>query len=514
MPTINENLLPATTGLALGNTNQQWIAYLSNAFAGTIQSLTSNPALTGIIRLASTDTIAWRNNANTADVTLSKTGAAVTTTPADTLVFTGGGFEGPFISHIASPAGSGELRLATADSISWRNQANTADIVGISKNASDQIVVLNPVLNNPTLTNVAAITVIPPTPVFTNTQMNECLVSEVNGLTPNEYNTVQAGNFSTDAMAGCVDMPITATVHQINGMAGYVTNHVNVPQSGGAVGGYFQGRQIASNGSSWGANSLVQDTVGLTGHQIISNEVDVNVLGVPARAFGVLVTGASTGTVPALGSAAGIEIRSPGYVGGSVLHWPAALNIPDGSGTLAVNIGTTTTANSVGSMPITLNGRDGGAVAHSSTISCDLNGRLQVNSLNVPVETAVVDLTAQTAAVGTTTLYTVPALGQGQYRISWNAKVTTAAGVSSTLGALTIVYTDPDGVAQTITCGAQTSAGAIATTSATNTTAAVLLGIPMLLNCKLSTVISYAMAYASNAANAMNYNLHIRLESL
>lgn len=132
----------------------------------------------------------------------------------------------------------------------------------------------------------------------------------------------------------------------------------------------------------------------------------------------------------------------------------------------------------------------------------------------VPSEYATVDLTGQTAAIATTTLYAVPSTGAGQYRVSWNAKVTTAAGSSSTLGALTITYTDPDGVAQTITAGAQTSAGAIATTSTGNSTTTVLLGLPMLLNCKASTNIQYAMAYASNAANAMAYNLHIKVEAL
>jgi hypothetical protein len=130
-----------------------------------------------------------------------------------------------------------------------------------------------------------------------------------------------------------------------------------------------------------------------------------------------------------------------------------------------------------------------------------------------PQEVATVDLTAQTAAVVTATLYAVPATGQGQYRLSWNAKVTTAAGVSSTLGALTIVYTDPDGVAQTITAPATIAAGTIATTSAGNTTGTVLVGMPLLLNAKLSTNITYAFAYASNAANAMNYNLHLKLEA-
>jgi hypothetical protein len=92
--------------------------------------------------------------------------------------------------------------------------------------------------------------------------------------------------------------------------------------------------------------------------------------------------------------------------------------------------------------------------------------------------------------------------------------VTTVAGTSSTLGALTIVYTDPDGVAQTITAAAQSNAGVIETTDAGNLTTTVLLGVPILLNCKASTNITYAMAYASNAANAMAYNLHLKLEPL
>ena len=133
-------------------------------------------------------------------------------------------------------------------------------------------------------------------------------------------------------------------------------------------------------------------------------------------------------------------------------------------------------------------------------------------TIGIPGIVAGVDLTAQTAAVGTTTLYSVT--NAGQYRLQWNSKVTTAAGTSSTLGALTIVYTDPDGVAQTITAGAQTSAGAIATTTTTNTTAAVLLGVPILINAKAGTNITYAFAYASNPANAMNYNLHLKLEAL
>jgi hypothetical protein len=162
----------------------------------------------------------------------------------------------------------------------------------------------------------------------------------------------------------------------------------------------------------------------------------------------------------------------------------------------------------------------GNSVYTTPVISFGVGGVVKYNGIatvggGIPAEYAAVNLTAQTAAVTTTTLYAVPASGAGQYRVSWNAKVTTPATtgtVTSTLGALTIVYTDPDGVVQTITAAASVAAGTIATSSAGNTTATVLLGMPLLLNCKLSTNITYAMAYASNTAAEMQYNLHIVLE--
>ena len=156
---------------------------------------------------------------------------------------------------------------------------------------------------------------------------------------------------------------------------------------------------------------------------------------------------------------------------------------------------------------VTFGGSSAGVVTTYKKIATVSNG--------IPSEVATVDSTGLTAAVGTTTLYAVPATGAGQYRLCWDAKVTTAAGTSSTLGALTIVYTDPDGNAITITAGALQIGGTIATTVTTNSvTTAALYGIPLFLNCKASTNITYAMAYASNAANAMAYNLHLKLEAL
>lgn len=146
----------------------------------------------------------------------------------------------------------------------------------------------------------------------------------------------------------------------------------------------------------------------------------------------------------------------------------------------------------------------------SSTIS-NYKGTPTVSD-GVPYEVATIDLTSQTAAIGATSLFT--SIGAGQFRVSWNSKVTTVAGTSSTLGPLIVSYVDPDGVTQSITAPATIAAGTIATTSTGNTTTTVLLGMPLLLNVKAATNFSYTFGYASNAAAVMNYNLHIKVEAL
>jgi hypothetical protein len=219
--------------------------------------------------------------------------------------------------------------------------------------------------------------------VFTNVQTSEYLQSLIGGCSTSEYGLVQAGNFTTDAIAGCATMPVTATVHQVDGIAGYVVNNANVSQSGGAVGGYFQARNTGNNASSFGTNSLVQDTAGNTGHQMIASEFDTNVLGAPARVWGILLNGASNGTMPALGSSAGIEIRAPGAALANSLRWPAALNIIDSTGTVAINVGTVASGNSQSSQPIQLQGRDSGGVTRNLQLSGSPGGALTINALTV-----------------------------------------------------------------------------------------------------------------------------------
>lgn len=125
---------------------------------------------------------------------------------------------------------------------------------------------------------------------------------------------------------------------------------------------------------------------------------------------------------------------------------------------------------------------------------------------------ASVDLTAQSASIGTTTLYAVPA-SNGQYLLTWNSKVTTVDSTSFQIGSMTITYTDPDGVVQTITAIGQNFSGSISGSETGNTTNTLLLGYPLLLNCKASTNIQYAFFVSTGTGNG-RYNLHIKLESL
>ena len=124
-------------------------------------------------------------------------------------------------------------------------------------------------------------------------------------------------------------------------------------------------------------------------------------------------------------------------------------------------------------------------------------------SNGIPSEYATVDLTTQSAIINTTTLYAVPADGAGMYRISYTAKVTRAATTSSTLGALTIGYTDADATTPAI----------VSATNTGNTTTSLIQGV-VIVYAKASTNITYAMGYVSSGATTMQYNLHIKVEAL
>lgn len=116
------------------------------------------------------------------------------------------------------------------------------------------------------------------------------------------------------------------------------------------------------------------------------------------------------------------------------------------------------------------------------------------------------------AALATTTIFTT--IQPGVYRLSWTAKKIAADGVSSTLGAFTVVHTHTDNTSMSISAPFFISAGTLATSNATDsaTVTGACFGVPITMTCKAGTTITVAMAYTSNTPGNMTYDVHCKVE--
>lgn len=117
----------------------------------------------------------------------------------------------------------------------------------------------------------------------------------------------------------------------------------------------------------------------------------------------------------------------------------------------------------------------------------------------VPAVTTVT-VTAATAAIGTTPISTLDPLSAGLYRVTTFLRIVTPASIASSAQP-SVVFTD-GGVVCTLTGTAVTG----------NTTASVGTNT-FLVRIDAGTPISYAVAYASNAAG-MAFDLRIVLEQI
>lgn len=119
-----------------------------------------------------------------------------------------------------------------------------------------------------------------------------------------------------------------------------------------------------------------------------------------------------------------------------------------------------------------------------------------------------VDLAAQAANIGVTTLYAVPAGAGGWYFVQAYLSTTQAATTSSTQPNIVTAWTDADNsAAQSVTNNPQNPTGNALTGSVAITT--------FTFRAKASTNITYqTTGYASVGATPMQYGLHIKLEYL
>lgn len=215
-----------------------------------------------------------------------------------------------------------------------------------------------------------------------------------------------------------------------------------------------------------------------------------------------------TGILPVLNGGTGANLSGTGGSGKFVRQF--TLGGPFTVGTIAASDLSNTT---IGTGAIVL--------ATSPTLTTpQFTGLFQTyNNINVvgngiAAEYAQVNLTAQNAAIAATTLYTPPGAGTGFYRISAYLKVTTVDLTSSTLGPLTITYTDgTDSVAQSNVMLMADQTGAAVISNSANTTVSTLSG-SMVIWALAAVPIKYAIAYASNVAGTMKYEVHLKLEAL
>lgn len=174
----------------------------------------------------------------------------------------------------------------------------------------------------------------------------------------------------------------------------------------------------------------------------------------------------------------------------------------DGVGTLSLGRTNKWAAVGIGAATADLSGNltVGGKLTNYNGIATVAGG--------APVEYAEANLTGQTAAIGPTTIYAVPASGAGMYRISYVATVTTVASVSSVLGGTNgfqVTYTNADGSVVVTT--------AAGPTSNLNTTQAHVSGV-LVVYAKASTNLQFSFDYTSVNAAEMVYSLHVKVEAM
>lgn len=193
--------------------------------------------------------------------------------------------------------------------------------------------------------------------VFTNTQMNEYDQSLINSCSPSsEWTNIGQSGFNTDALTGCLAVPVAGAVVNGNAVAGYGNNSSTTTNT---VAGYFQVRALAANTHDWGANPVCSDGGFATTCQGL--EVDVNIGNTASTGHGIQINGSFTAQ-PAGFQVPALTIFKPG-----ANQWSEGLEFKDGAfanGGEAMNIGTAATGNNQFSQFISYTGRDSGGTTH------------------------------------------------------------------------------------------------------------------------------------------------------
>jgi hypothetical protein len=231
--------------------------------------------------------------------------------------------------------------------------------------------------------------------VFTNTQANMYMVSQVGTTGPGPFFLASQGGYMTDAFTGIVTAPAGSTAHEFDGgdfacLTAAVSSPLGANEN--CVGVYGAGRNQANNTAAWAANFTMGDATGYTGFLAIGNEIDVGLAATsqPTRFQGVFVTGNSLAfsgggamaSGPVMGTLNVASNSASAYglaLSGTAGNWqfPVAYWSSKGSAALGIMLDASCYTGACNSQGIQMGGNDG-ASAHTVGLVANSTGDLVI----------------------------------------------------------------------------------------------------------------------------------------
>jgi len=485
----------------------------SNAIeSGIFQTSTANPAQSGVLRLANSDAIAWRNHANGADITMSfDTSNNLNFANPNTFNIgcnlignsTGGG---QYINFSA-----GDIILATygGDFITIPN--NGLKLGSVAAALSGTITFEGSSSGSCTLTAPAVAGTVANAMVFSNS------ITTNGGLTVGVAGTLSGVITLEGSSSGSCTITAPATAGTAANPFVF-SNGINIP-SGTSFN--FNSDTYLSRG---GSNTLyIGGGNGLDNGTVVCSTVEIATLYVSGGTAQFGTAGTTSGVITLEGSTSGsCTITAPATAGtstnpitisnsiqlpsGTAINWNADTGISRGSaGNLYFGNGT------AGSTACNIFANSLGISGNGATYGTKIS---QYNAVatagwGVPGILGVVKssgLTANYNAGSAKTIYTPTAASV--CRITGSQMCTTAAttgAATSTFPSLTLGWTDVGGIARTYT---------LVTSDSNNTTNDIqFFDVTIYTNTSTAVTVTSA-SYASNTAAQMQYALAVNLEQL
>jgi hypothetical protein len=363
-----------------------------------------------------------------------------------------------YLASVTSPgAGSGFVRMASTDSIAWRNNGNTADVL-LAKNSSDALT-----YNGNVIATMSGVPWSSVTLSATNTGTGMVLAPTATGTVP----------FQINAPSGMTVNTFGISAGNGKGIAVDGSGNLAITTSTAATSTQAQASPLLTwQGQYWNGTASATDY-----WEVFSN-------------IGSGTNGPSVLTFTHTGTSGTAIVNLPAILSGS--------SSPAQSGFERLASGDTISwRNNANTADI--------ALAKDTSDNLTYNGHV-IATTSGPVgglQTFAIDLTAQQANFATQT-FTTPS-ANGYYLVSAYDVITQVASSSSTTPSITVNYTDADsGSATNITIISGNSSNAVGSHS-------ISPAYPIYAKSGVAITLS-SSGYVSSGATSMQYALHARLQ--